>query len=402
MTTHTASGQPALDNTDRRKSAALARRETQPDEGAHWVRGAALARQILRSKASLQGGAGADLVTFKNPEHAPVFFLDGEDHLEKRRKTNHFLSAKAITDQHQATMENCTARLLAQFQRDGSAKLEDLSFTLAIEVVGEILGLTDSNEDARARRIQKVLKASIANAGDSALSRFTLNLARAYRVGIFFLADVRPAIKARKLKPRDDAISFYLSEGYSNPAIVIECLTYGTAGMLTTREFIIMAAWYLFEDEALRTRFLDADSKGQLAILMEILRLEPVAAMIHRRVNEPVEGVGDGPLPPGEKYGIDIRAANVDESVTGACPFAVDPERAKRQQETGRYLSFGDGPHTCPGWQVALHETRVFLAALFRVPGVTLEREPDMSWNAQLGSYELRNADITCERAAQA
>ncbi len=391
---------PVQDNTDKRKSAAIAIENTRPDAGAHWVKKPGLARKILRSTASRQAGASADLVKFDNPEHAPVFFLDGPDHFNKRRKTQRFLSPKAISDQHHVIMNKVTDALLRQFKKQGKAKLEDLSFSLAIEVVGEILGLTNSDQAGRARRIQKVLAASIARSGSSPFSRTMLNLARAYRTGIFFLADVRPAIKARKTNPREDAISVYLAEGYSYIAIVIECLTYGTAGMLTTREFIVMAAWYLFEDESLRERFLSEDVNGQLAVLMEILRLEPVAAMIHRRMYEEVEGLEDTPLPSGEKYGIDIRAANVDEDLAGECPYAVDPDRAKRQQDLGRYLSFGDGPHTCPGWQVALHETRIFLDQLFRVPGITLEREPDISWNAQLGSYELRNADISCEPSA--
>jgi cytochrome P450 len=109
--------------------------------------------------------------------------------------------------------------------------------------------------------------------------------------------------------------------------------------------------------------------------------------------------VRDGALPPGEKYGIDIRAINVDEELVGECPFAVDPDRAARVKDSGRYFSFSDGPHSCPGWQVALHETRIFLERLFRVPGINLDRAPDISWNSHLRSYELRNADISCEKS---
>jgi cytochrome P450 len=61
-------------------------------------------------------------------------------------------------------------------------------------------------------------------------------------------------------------------------------------------------------------------------------------------------------------------------------------------------MSFGDGPHHCPGWQVALHETRVFVDALLRVPGITLARAPDMQWNDVLMTYELRDAIVTCDR----
>lgn len=34
-------------------------------------------------------------------------------------------------------------------------------------------------------------------------------------------------------------------KGYSEKAIMIECLTYATAGMVTTREFIVMVAWHI-------------------------------------------------------------------------------------------------------------------------------------------------------------
>lgn len=401
MTSLPASDCPVKDNIDRRKSAPLAQKHTKPDPDAHWVKSPFIARKILRSPNSRQAGAGADLVSFKNPEEAPVFFLDGEEHANKRRKTQRFLSPKAISEQHMAIMQSVSNQLIEKLKSQGHAKLEDLSFKLAVDVVGEILGLTNSNQYGRAKRIGRVLRSSLRNATNSAFSRAWLNLNRIVAMALFYWFDVRPAINYRKIHPKDDAISFYLEEKYSRISIVIECLTYGAAGMLTTREFIIMAAWYLFEDEDLRNRFLAGESKEQLEILMEILRLEPVAAMIHRRIDEDIEGVEEDILPPGEKYGIDIRAANVDENFVGECPFSLDPGRAKRQKDTGRFMSFGDGRHGCPGWQVALQETRIFLEQLFRVPGIKLDRQPDISWNAQLGSYELRNADILCKKSAK-
>ena len=81
----------------------------------------------------------------------------------------------------------------------------------------------------------------------------------------------------------------------------------------------------------------------------------------------------------------------------GACPFALDPGRAAGGRSAATHLSFGDGAHRCPGASVALHETRVFIDRLMRVPGLGLEREPDMHWNAALASYELRDAIVTCD-----
>jgi len=393
-----AGGCPFSDNVDRRKTAKLAKANIAPDKGARWVKTAAVARSVLRSPQAFQAGAGAEMLNFDNPEHAPVFFLDGIDHHRKRHKTQKFLSPKAVAEQHHRIMRKVSDDLLADFRKTGKAQLEDLSFDLAVEVVGDILGLTNSDRMGRARRILNVLNSTLSQ-DKTGLNGAWTRVKQTFHTMVFFARDVKPAIEARRLAPRDDAISFYLEEGYPNKAIIIECLTYGTAGMLTTREFIIMAAWYLFEDEALKQRYLDSDEKGQLDVLMEILRLEPVAGMIHRRVKEQlVDDKGDV-MPAGELYGIDIREANVDEAMVGECPFKVDPDRARRQRENGRYLSFADGPHNCPGWQVALHETRIFLDRLFRVPGLKMEKEPEISWNSGLNSYELRNALISCDKA---
>src|SRR5690606_25130227 len=132
----------------------------------------------------------------------------------------------------------------------------------------------------------------------------------------------------------------------------------------------VMAAWHLLERSDLRARFLESNEEEQIAMLEEILRLEPVASLLHRRAS------GEGKV--GALYAIDVRAANTDETVTGPCPHMIDPERARRQKASGSYLSFGDGSHRCPGAQVALHESRLFLDRLLRLPGLRLARAPDM------------------------
>jgi cytochrome P450 len=213
----------------------------------------------------------------------------------------------------------------------------------------------------------------------------------------FFYRDVRPAIEARRRTRREDLISQLLDEKYSNKAIMIECMTYAVAGMVTTREFIVMAAWHLLESDALRARFLTGDEADQLAILDEILRLEPVASVLQRRAAEEM-AIGSGTISAGTLLAVDIRSANTDESVTGPCPHVLDPDRAKRMKAAGGYLSFGYGSHRCPGSQVAMHETRIFLDRLLRVPGIRLEHAPQIGWSDMLMSYELRGAMIACNR----
>ena len=387
---------PFGQNRDERKSAQLAAHNLRAEPGSQMIGSFGFAREILRSPKVKQAGAGAEQVDVGNPEHVPVFFLDGEAHKRRRAAISKFFTPNSIRTRYRAVMERTSDLLLARLRTSGRARLDEISFELAISVASEIVGL-ESDPHRMAPRLSALLTSSFNNAKGLPL---LINKAKQGWYGLqFWLRDVRPAVLARRAQRRDDIISQTLDKGYSNRAIMIECLTYATAGMVTTREFIVMVAWYMFERPELRERFLGADEEDQLSILQEILRLEPVAAMIYRRVEEEIQDSTQGVVRAGALFAIDMRTVNSDESVVGACPHMLDPDRAKRQNQNGTFMSFGDGAHHCPGWQVALHETRVFIDRLLRLPGIRLEREPDMSWNSMVMGYELRNAVVTCDRA---
>lgn len=369
---------------DDRKSAALAVANVEADAGALVVGSLAGAREVMRNPVMRQAGIGAEQVRVSNPEHMSVFFLDGERHKRRRSAIAHFFTPKAISTRYRSVMDASADRLVGDLQRTGSAQLDKISFQLAAEVAAEIIGLTNSNKAAMAERIRKTLDSG---GGTYRLGPVAKRLGMAVAVwhAVTFLAlDVFPAILARRKTRRPDVLSHMLDERYSIKALLIECLTYGAAGMVTTREFIVMAAWHLLERDELRARFLAADEAGQVALLEEILRLEPIASVLHRRDGET-----------GMLYAVDVRAANTDEAATGACPHMLDPDRPR---SPGSYMSFGDGPHRCPGAQVALHESRIFLDKLLRVPGLRLSGTPQMHWRPDLMSYEIRDALVSCDR----
>jgi cytochrome P450 len=381
---------------DDRKSARLAAENLDVPPGAAVVRTFAFGREILRSPAMRQAIAlGADRFDLGDPETAPVIFLDGEPHRRKRTAIAKFFTPKAVETRHRSIMERVTDELLTRFQAKGVARLDEISLELAVAVASEIVGLTESSRAAMARRISSSFSTSTARR-QGRLGKAIANAAVTLKHLRFFYTDVRPAIRARRKARRDDVISQLLDQGASEKAIMIECTVYASAGMVTTREFIVMAAWHLFGREDVTRRFLDGDEDAQTAILEEILRLEPVAGMLYRKAAEDVTTCAGGPVKAKTQFVLDIRAANGDEAAVGACPYALDPDRGK---SVGSQLSFGDGPHRCPGAQVALQETRIFLDRLLRLPGIRLERAPDMVWNGSLMSYELRNAVVACEGA---
>lgn len=387
-------GCPHLLQRDDRKSARIAAERLKVPVGGRLVGSFSLAREILRSSKVKQAGVGADEVDTGNPDHAPVFYLDGEPHRKKRGAIARFFTPTAVASRYRPLMERTAAALIAGVQKAGHASLDKVAHQMTVAVAAEIVGLTNSNQASMAARIGAALSAP--RIRWKWLARLLEPIGVGFRALKFYYRDVRPAIRARRAARRDDIISHLLDEDYSDRAIMIECMTYAAAGMVTTREFIVMAAWHLFESDALRARFLAGTDEQQFAILEEILRLEPVASMLSRRAVEEMPDSESGSMPIGTLFNIDIRAANGDESVVGPCPHALDPDRSEKSG--GVSLSFGHGSHRCPGSQVAMHETRIFLDRLLRLPGIRLKREPRIRWHEMLMSYELRQAVVTCDR----
>ena len=378
---------------DDRKSAALAAERMTVAPEVRVVGSLAFARELLRGNATKQAGEAF----LGDPDFTSVFFLDGEPHRRKRQAISQFFTPKVIKTRYRAVMEEAVDNQLARLQTRGEGRLDRMSFELAVTVAATIVGLTESDETAMARRIQATLIAMRVPRMNR--WRRPIGQLQATLNGLqFMLFDVRPAIRVRRAQRREDVISHLLDEGYPDRAILVECITYAIAGMITTREFIVMAAWHLLGNDALRERFLAGKEADQIVILEEIMRLDPVVNILNRRVTTDAL-TSSGSVTEGEQLALDIRAANVDEASVGACPYALDPDRAGRVKTAGSYLSFGDGSHRCPGAQVALNETQVFLDRLLRVPGIRLHREPDLCWTDVLMGYELRDAVVTCHRA---
>jgi cytochrome P450 len=378
------------------KTAGLAAGYVLAEPGSRLVNRFAQLRQVLRSEAMRQSGVEVAPTEKKDPTRASIFFLNGEEHRRRRAAIARFFTPKAIATRHMRVILENTRLLTGEFRASGRSQLDDLSLRMAASVIAEIVGLPSHNLKAMSRRIEGISQATMAERGG--LWKLLATALAQWHVLLFYLIDVRPAIAARRAGRQEDVISRLLDEGRSNLEVLVECSTFGMAGMTTTREFIVVAAWHMLEDAALRQRFTDGDEADQTGILTEILRLEPVASMIWRTTTEAVSGIAPEPIPADIKLSLDIRAANLDESEVGPEPHRLDPERARRCKANGAWMSFGDGEHFCPGWQVALVETRVFLDGLLRVPGVRLVRAPDMHFvPPMLMSYELRNAVIACD-----
>ncbi|WP_343035909.1 hypothetical protein [Streptomyces cyaneogriseus] len=104
----------------------------------------------------------------------------------------------------------------------------------------------------------------------------------------------------------------------------------------------------------------------------------------------------DGPLAvrPGEVVELHLDHANTDPRAVGRDPLCVRPGRAMESGAGPAGLSFGDGPHRCPGAHIALLETDVFLSRLFALDGIRMTAAPRVSFKDVIGGYEIRGLTV--------
>ncbi|MFL4489746.1 cytochrome P450 [Streptomyces sp. VTCC 41912] len=367
-------------------------------DGSWQVRGYDEARAVLRSTTTVQAGLGIESVEgLPSRIRRPVLYRDGPEHREHRRQTARFFTPRHVDQHYRDVMARATRTQLGRLTATGRATLSDLAFNVAIEVACAVIGLTESRPGIK-QRLERFFPEEFGTPGLRSLHGIYWTIRQSTNWLRVHLGDVRPAVRARRRRRRDDLISHLLDEGCSTSEILGECLTFAAAGMVTTREFISAAAWHLFSDAELLTHYQAADEPGRIAVLNEILRIDPVIGRLSRRTTGPLDVPrnGDEPLtvPAGERIDILLDHTNLDERTIGPRPQHIRPGRAMREGARPPGLSFGDGPHKCPGMHIALLETDILLTSLFALPGLRMATPPTIGFIDGIASYELRHCVV--------
>lgn len=346
------------------------------DDGVWHVRDLAGSRALLRDTETVQAGLGVETVE-KLPSsfRRPVLYWDGPEHREYRRQTARFFTPRRVDEEYRDLMHRVADREIGVLLAAGKADLSELSFRLAVDVAKQVVGLTESRPGT-AKRLARFFPEKLGTPG------FTSPRGVYWAARILYLwlaihvSDVRPAVRVRRRQRRDDLISHLLDEGAGAGEILSECITVAAAGMVTTREFICAAAWHLFSGDELLAAYRAGDEQARFAILHEVARLEPPLAAIKRRTTAPVTLPDGTVIARDERVDVSIAAANLDEA---AAPG----------------LTFGDGPHRCPGQYLAIQEADIFLTKLFALDGVRLDAPPRVAFNDAFGSYSLHDMVVS-------
>lgn len=374
-------------------------------DGDVWhIRSAETARQILRERdATTQAGFTAEAI-LDNIKEAPILFMDGEPHRKQRAKVARYFAPKTVATRYRDLIATRVDALMDAMIAAETVTLDKITLRLSVDVASQVIGLTESDMDAMARRLERFFDQPRFDLTQPGLGRSRFQTLRAALTGNlpvfwFYARDVRPAIRERRRERQEDVISHLIDEGYSDAGIVMECITYGAAGMVTTREFISMCVLHFLRNDALRGRFVVAEEAERMAILGEILRLEPVVGHLYRRTQRELE-VSDGDtthtIPAGALLDLALRQTNADPRIVGEEPDAVCPGRDLPRGYGAEMMSFGDGAHKCPGNALALQETDLFLRRLFS-HRVRLVQEPRLEWDEIVAGYALRDFEIAVD-----
>lgn len=362
-------------------------------DGTWQIDGYAAGRAFLRDHHTVQAGLGVETTeNFPSRIRRPVLYRDGPEHREHRRQTARFFTPRRVDEAYREVMERVADEQVARVRDGAVVDLSDLSFQVAVDVTSAVIGLTESKPGIK-RRLDYFFPEEFGKPGFTSLHGLYWVWRQLRGWSAIYLDDVRPAVRARRAQPRDDLITHLLDEGCTAAEILGECLTFAAAGMVTTREFIVMAAWHLFTDDDVRARYLAADEPERLLVLHEVLRLEPVIGHLKRRTTRDVR-LGSETVPAGAVVRVQLDHANLDTDVVGGNPLALCPGRAMADGGSSTGLSFGDGPHKCPGAHVAMLESDIFLHKLFSVDGLRMVRPPRIAFKDEIAGYELRGMQV--------
>ena len=358
------------------------------------IRSFGLARQLLRlAEGTRQGGFLGDVLIDGAPSiRRPILYLEGAEHREHRGATARFFAPKVVERDYREMIDAQVERALTTLRSHPWTRLDQISLGLAVAVAARVVGLTNSDQGRMGTRLESFFEQNMDAGWRPGPFSLVAKLRNNRRLLTFYLFDVRPAARARRAQAGEDIISHLLDKGYRDVDLLVECLTFAAAGMVTTREFISMAAWHLLENPDLRATYLTGERKTRMAVLEEIVRLEPVVGHLKRRTTDDLVLDHDGqPLevPAGTMVDIQIRSTNIDLDVFGPDGRCLHTGRTVGRGAGRSGLAFGDGHHKCPGEFLALEESDSLLRRLLALD-VTIERTPSIGYQDVVAGYDLR------------
>ncbi|MFD9782840.1 cytochrome P450 [[Kitasatospora] papulosa] len=297
-----------------------------------------------------------------------MFTVDGEEHRRLRTKTSQALTPRRL-EAIRPDIEKFTDDLLDALAEQGEGGAVDLKAVFAQPLPMKVVGLLMGVDEALHPMLTRQYKAFF-----SMLTPQEDRLALLAELDVFYAELVRE----KTARPTDDLTSALIlaeegGEPLTEEEVVGNLKAMVAAGHETTIGLILNAVRALLAHPDQLRMVLDGDIPWD-TVIEETLRWDtPTTHLLMRFATEDIQ-VGDQVVAQGEGVVISYRAIGRDTAQHGDDAGAFDITRPTPI----RHMTFGHGPHICPGAALSRVEAGIALPALFgRFPELRLAIEDD-------------------------
>ncbi|GAA1974987.1 cytochrome P450 [Amycolatopsis minnesotensis] len=308
-----------------------------------------------------------------------MFTVDGAEHRRLRAKTAQAVTPRRLENLRPA-IEHATRRLLDDVGERGARGPVDLKPVFARPLPMTVISVLMGVDPALHPRLHVLYRAF-----------FSMVTPQDERLAVIGELDriFTDMVRARTVRPADDLTSALILAGEGGEPLT-EAEVVGNlqamvgAGHETTVGLILNAVRALLTHPD-QLRAVLAGAAGWEAVIEETLRWDtPVSHLLMRFATEDIEVAG-GVIREGEGVVISYRAIGRDREHHGPDADEFDLTR----DPAARHLTFGHGPHICPGAALSRLEAGIALPALFArfphlrlaVPAEEIRNEPVLTQN---------------------
>ncbi|MFE9366085.1 cytochrome P450 [Streptomyces sp. NPDC006978] len=292
-----------------------------------------------------------------------MFTVDGEQHRRLRTKTSQALTPRRL-EAIRPAIEKFTEELLDALTAQGQDGVVDLKAVFAQPLPMKVVGLLMGVDEALHPMLTRQYKAFF-----SMLTPQEDRLALLAELDYFYAELVRE----KTARPTDDLTSALIlaeegGEPLTEEEVVGNLKAMVAAGHETTIGLILNAVRALLAHPDQLRMVLDGEIPWE-TVIEETLRWDtPTTHLLMRFATEDIQ-VGDQVIAEGEGVVISYRAIGRDLTQHGDDADAFDITRPTPI----RHMTFGHGPHICPGAALSRVEAGIALPALFgRFPELKL------------------------------
>ncbi|MHB9851928.1 cytochrome P450 family protein [Streptomyces sp. Tue6028] len=314
------------------------------------------------------------LIGLANPGRS-MLTVDGADHRRMRTLVAQALTPRRV-EQMRERITKLTEGLLDGLEGEVVDLKADFAYPLPMYVVADLMGIAED----RLPRLKELFEKFFSTQTPPAEVIATLT----ELAGI-----MAETVAAKRAEPGDDLTSALIlasedGDHLTDEEIVSTLQLMVAAGHETTISLIVNAVVNLSTHPEQRALVLSGEADWS-AVVEETLRWStPTSHVLIRFATEDVP-VGDKVIPAGDALIVSYGALGRDEQAHG--PTAGDFDITRTVQN--RHISFGHGPHVCPGAALSRLEAGVALPALYArfpsldlaVPAADLRNKPVVTQN---------------------